>query len=835
MEQRRIGRYRLARLLGSGGMGKVYEAYDDRLGRRVALKGLLAHQTTAIGRERLRREALATARLSHPGIARVYGLEQADGEDWLAMEMIDGRSLAEILKEGPLAPAEVARIGAAVAEALDAAHREGIVHRDIKAENVMLTPGGHVKVLDFGLVKWKAPSAPQSDSLTAEGLVVGTSRAMSPEQALGRQVDGRSDIFSLGSLLWEMAVGKPAFDGETPMEVMLKVARGERRPVAEVAPHLPADLAAIIERCLELDPARRFQRAAEIAARLAGLALRGTRTTTHLRPPTGFYRQPHVRRWLLRGGLASAGVTAALVVALAAGWLGARRLPAVVVLPVAAAGAGPAEALARAAVAEALAATVRDEPGLGVVEPEELAGIAAGPLRVTEITHLLGAAWAVDSSLAPGARPLPDRLQVSLVENATGRVRASRQADVDGEDVAGVYAEAVSAVHACLAQAGLASRPAPAVPPARVLLPYLRARSSLAAGGSFTLDAEAAELEAAVAASPWPPAALALAAVHARRHRLDRAEGAEARARALLRQVAEAGARAAGRPPAAVDAWIDIGDTTEALRLAREASQVRPGDAACWRDLGRALAAAGARDEAARAFARSLALRPSWTVLVALAELDSLPPDQDTAAPAAAMSAWRLARAERMLAAGELLAGCREIEAVHGDGSAAAGMAAGRCRLLLGTPERAVTAFAAQAAARPDDPEAALWAGTAELWAGQPEAAAASFAAALALAERHLAGRPESPRLRRLRALALAYLGRPTDAIPQLHEALRALPESAALLLDAARVYALAGDRAAGLAWSHRAVELGAPREWLTGPEFAALRQEPDFVPLLPR
>jgi len=254
-------------------MGKVYEAFDDQLGRRVALKGLLAHQSTEVGRARLRREALATARLSHPAIARVYGLEHFDGEDWLAMEMINGRSVAEIVNDGPLAPPEVARIGAAVAEALAAAHREGIVHRDVKAENVMLTADGHVKVLDFGLVK--SLEREQTRDITKQIRVLGTPRYMAPERILNpADADARSDIYAWGAVAYYLLAGKPVFDDGDDLELSNQALHRPAPRVSESEPSVPEALDALVAACLEKDRARRPQTADAVIEALDRVASR---------------------------------------------------------------------------------------------------------------------------------------------------------------------------------------------------------------------------------------------------------------------------------------------------------------------------------------------------------------------------------------------------------------------------------------------------------------------------------------------------------------------------------------------------------------------------------
>jgi serine/threonine protein kinase len=275
MAPERIGRYRIVRRLGSGGTAEVYEALDEELGRRVALKGLVAERDGSSRRERLRREALSVQALSHPAVAQVYETFD-DGERlWVVMEHIPGRSLAEIVARGPLPPVEVARIGAEVADALAAAHRAGIIHRDVKAENVMVTPEGAVKVVDFGFAKWQRPIEPNPAKLTEDGLVVGTARAMSPEQATGRELDHRSDIFSLGSLLYELASGHSPFRTATPLDTMYRVARGEFAPLRRAAPAFPRALAGIVEKCMRPHPDDRYADAGEVATDLRAAAPSG--------------------------------------------------------------------------------------------------------------------------------------------------------------------------------------------------------------------------------------------------------------------------------------------------------------------------------------------------------------------------------------------------------------------------------------------------------------------------------------------------------------------------------------------------------------------------------
>ena len=226
------GRYRLVRRLGVGGMGEVWEADDSVLGRRVALKVLVdERRTTPRATRRFVREARATAKLTHPNVTRIYDFGRDGGLPYLVMELLEGDTLADRLADGPMPPAEAARIGAAVADALDAAHSRGIIHRDIKPSNVLLTPAGEVKVMDFGI----AAAADETHSTTGSGLY-GTAAYISPERAAGQAATPAADLYSLGAVLYELLTGRPPFLGDSPVLVVRAHLHERPRPVRELAP-----------------------------------------------------------------------------------------------------------------------------------------------------------------------------------------------------------------------------------------------------------------------------------------------------------------------------------------------------------------------------------------------------------------------------------------------------------------------------------------------------------------------------------------------------------------------------------------------------------------------
>jgi TolB-like protein/Flp pilus assembly protein TadD len=259
-------------------MGEVYRATDTKLGRDVALKVLPAEMAKDPDRiDRFRREAKALAALDHPGIVTVYSVEEADGVHFLTMQLVEGQALGRLIPEGGMPVERLAAIGTTLAEALTAAHEKGIVHRDLKPANVMVTADGRVKVLDFGLARMRpaadsADSALSTQAATRGGVVMGTVPYMSPEQVSGRHVDHRTDIFSLGVMLYEMASGRRPFEGGSMVELGSAILRDTPPDLKALRAGLPDDLMRVVSRCLQKDPATRFQSMRDVHDALSTVA-----------------------------------------------------------------------------------------------------------------------------------------------------------------------------------------------------------------------------------------------------------------------------------------------------------------------------------------------------------------------------------------------------------------------------------------------------------------------------------------------------------------------------------------------------------------------------------
>lgn len=283
MRGRVVGHYRIVKELGEGAMGVVYEAEDTRLRRRVALK-LLPQQLCADPQavERFQREARAASALNHPHICTIHDFGEHDGRHFIVMEMLEGRTVAEIVAAEALPPARILEVGAEIADALDAAHAKGIIHRDIKPANVFVTARGAAKVLDFGVAKLMSQETAATRytrsaiidaaaGLTSRGTAIGTVAYMSPEQALGEEIDARTDLFSLGLVLYEMAACRPAFDGRTLAAVFDAILHATPAGMLRINPDLPEGLDAIVMKALEKDRGLRYQSAADIRADLRRL------------------------------------------------------------------------------------------------------------------------------------------------------------------------------------------------------------------------------------------------------------------------------------------------------------------------------------------------------------------------------------------------------------------------------------------------------------------------------------------------------------------------------------------------------------------------------------
>ncbi|HUI83555.1 MAG TPA: protein kinase [Candidatus Binatia bacterium] len=369
-----ISHYRILRKLGGGGMGVVYQAEDTELGRFVALKFLpdnVADDPQAL--ERFRREARAASALNHPNLCTIYEIGKQDGHSYIAMEFLDGLTLKHLIAGRSLETDQVLSLGIQIADALDAAHAEGIIHRDIKPANIFVTRRSRVKILDFGLAKVTGRTAENAETLVADssaqhltspGAMLGTVAYMSPEQVRGKQLDSRTDLFSFGAVLYEMATGKSPFEGATSGEICGAILHQAVRPVSQVNPEVPSQLEAIIHKALEKDRQLRYQHASEMRADLSRLSRdsssdRGLDDSGRLRreaPPAA----SSTKTWVVAGCAIVALLVAGLVL-----WRVLRR-------PVSSPG-GPAAQTAVAVLPFQNAGSDKDIDYLRLALPDEIA------------------------------------------------------------------------------------------------------------------------------------------------------------------------------------------------------------------------------------------------------------------------------------------------------------------------------------------------------------------------------------------------------------------------------------------------------------------------------
>ena len=277
LAESRLGRYRLLKLLGRGGMGEVHLAHDDMLDRHVAIKFVaIGKQSDPEARRRLVREAQAAASLDHPSICPVYEVGEApDGRAYIVMQYVEGETLSARLAQGAMPAREALDICVHIADALAVAHRHGIIHRDLKSSNVMVTPSGLPKLLDFGIAKAvvlpvSAAEAPTLQNDTSDGIILGTPGSMSPEQVQQRPLDGRSDLFALGTLLYECLTGRRPFDARTTLEIIANVLHAQPPAPSSLRADVTEQHDALCLRLMAKEPADRFQSAEEVvgAARL---------------------------------------------------------------------------------------------------------------------------------------------------------------------------------------------------------------------------------------------------------------------------------------------------------------------------------------------------------------------------------------------------------------------------------------------------------------------------------------------------------------------------------------------------------------------------------------
>ena len=572
-----LGRYTLLERIGAGGMGEVWKAHDDRLDRTVAIKVLHGDaRADETGRERFRREALTLSRLSHAGIATVFDFDSAGDRSFLVMEFVRGGTLKSRLRQGPLPLDEVRAIGAAMADALENAHGQKVLHRDLKPGNVALTTDGQPKILDFGLALLVSGDA-ATGRLTQAGTVMGSLAYMAPEQLTGESEDPRSDIYALGATLFELATGRPPFPVDRPRALMFAVINTPAPTVGSLRPEAPADLERLIASCLEKDRERRPSSAAAVADALRRLP--DTRSMTPVSAPA----KPRIR--------------------------------AIAVLPFRNASQDPAQEYFADGMTEAVISDLARIKALRVISWTSARKYRGTALSLAEIGRELNVHAVLEGSahLVGGRVRLSVQLIVSRTDEMVWVERYDRQLenvlDLQSELAAHVAREIAVQLEPGEAN-GLARRHV-VNPDAHI--EYLKSRYSVLTGSPEAIDLGLRHAKRALEIDPGSAEAWsALADCHNMRAIRGIAPPAEASAEATA-----AARKALDLDPALAHAHTALaivqthtGDLQGGIRSLRRAIELNPGFTSAHATLGRALSALERHDEALASHRTSVHLDP---------------------------------------------------------------------------------------------------------------------------------------------------------------------------------------------------------------------------------
>ena len=855
-----IGPYRLGERLGRGGMGEVFRGYDARLDRPVALKRVrpgVGDPDLALAR--FRREARAAARLRHPAIVQVHDWVETADEAWLVMEMVEGRSLREVLQAGALAPERVVGFARDLLEGLAAAHEAGFVHRDLKAENVMMTStsssgrrrGEQARILDFGLAKLAAHETGETQ-LSIDGKIVGTLSALAPEQVLGQKVDARTDLFALGCLLYEALTGRQPFVGASAGETLNRISSVLQAPAHQLRADVSPLLSAFVDHLLEKDPRRRPPSAHAALDELERVSTDDTETRTvegvetvagglpvAAGAPDAGRPEADQRAPLPSGAPSSAlgseaatpgrslGWIAVLVAVAAIAGLGTWRLrplaepePTYVVVPetVTEKGAGDAVELAAKALHTALVQGLVDLRGVAVLDVPDDEEVTTPRALI----RALAADEAVTSRLDCG--PQGCRAEIRRLDGTAGRVIETQAFSVDPEWLLDLSQAAIGHLRSVYPEA---ERPAAGGTALEVrpvdyetFLRLFRRFKSRDRGLSSTRLIS--ELESLGASSPRFAAIPILEAhVALQRHQtsgarsdLEHAERAVARARALApkdSRVLMLSARAARQG----------GDLEAAGLLLDQVWQLEPGNTEALFQLAVLDELEGRPEQAAERAREAVVRRPSRYLLFNTADLFYRQGDFD--------EARRLIERGLELAPENFkgLSRLAQLELAHGDLERAAtlyGMLVerspeaaeltnlGTALMMLGRFDEAADCFERMVSASPSSPYATLSLADVEKLSGGVERAGQLYERVLELA----AEDPRPDRLASVRAQALAHLGRHEEAVEAIQTALRHRPDQPWVAYEAALVYTLIGDQASAQWNVRRALAGGIAPRWFS-------------------